>query len=295
MNGSCSLLLASLADSSKKFYYQAWLKFKTFVSVHLDTNFMLPFKTSTIAVYISFLVQEGYAPSSISSNLSAIAFLHKIFGFDDPSDQFFIKKLLSGAHKLHGHVDTRIPINIDMLKRLIDSARYVCSSAYEISLLRSMYSLMFHGFMRIGEVTSSSNNIQFNHVSISRNSVSVAFHKFKHHSGPPVTITIPANGTPYCPVMLTLAYWAARGRVTGPFFVYPGAIPVQSSHFAKLLSKSLIWAGMSSLDITPHSFRIGAATWAASQGYSEAQIQIMGRWQSNAFRKYIRISTFKIA
>ncbi len=37
-----------------------------------------------------------------------------------------------------------------------------------------------------------------------------------------------------------------------------------------------------------HSFRIGAATFAAERGFSDAQIRSMGRWQSDAFRKYIR-------
>ena len=37
-----------------------------------------------------------------------------------------------------------------------------------------------------------------------------------------------------------------------------------------------------------HSFRIGAATFAAECGFSDAQIRSMGRWKSDAFRKYIR-------
>ena len=37
-----------------------------------------------------------------------------------------------------------------------------------------------------------------------------------------------------------------------------------------------------------HSFRIEAATLAAESGFSDAQIRLLGRWRSNAFRKYIR-------
>ena len=37
-----------------------------------------------------------------------------------------------------------------------------------------------------------------------------------------------------------------------------------------------------------HSLRIGGATTAIMYGASEAQLKIMGRWKSDAFKKYIR-------
>ena len=37
-----------------------------------------------------------------------------------------------------------------------------------------------------------------------------------------------------------------------------------------------------------HSFRIGAATWLASKGVLDEAIKHMGRWSSNAFKRYIR-------
>jgi len=39
-----------------------------------------------------------------------------------------------------------------------------------------------------------------------------------------------------------------------------------------------------------HSFRRGAATWAARVGISEANIQTLGRWRSDAYRAYIEYS-----
>ena len=40
-----------------------------------------------------------------------------------------------------------------------------------------------------------------------------------------------------------------------------------------------------------HSFRIGAATYAAEQGVSDDKIRHSGRWKSDAFKKYIRITS----
>ncbi len=46
--------------------------------------------------------------------------------------------------------------------------------------------------------------------------------------------------------------------------------------------------------LTPHTFRIGAATWAALQGADDDEIRRMGHWSSNAALKYIRIPTLPL-
>ena len=53
------------------------------------------------------------------------------------------------------------------------------------------------------------------------------------------------------------------------------ATMLHNIHFA---AKHIV---ISSLSIKAHSFRIGAATHAASIGYSDIQIQKMGRWKSS--------------
>ncbi|KAK6195007.1 hypothetical protein SNE40_000528 [Patella caerulea] len=45
--------------------------------------------------------------------------------------------------------------------------------------------------------------------------------------------------------------------------------------------------------LTTHSFRIGGASLAAHNGLSDSQIRQLGRWRSDAFRKYIRPSSLK--
>ena len=45
--------------------------------------------------------------------------------------------------------------------------------------------------------------------------------------------------------------------------------------------------------VTPHSFRIGAATRAAVKGYTAEQITVFGRWRSNAYMSYIRVVNCK--
>lgn len=56
-----------------------------------------------------------------------------------------------------------------------------------------------------------------------------------------------------------------------------------NKHFQKVLSAS----GISPKHYYIHSFRIGAATTAASAGILDETIRVMGRWSSEAYRLYI--------
>ena len=294
VNSAVSLVLSSLSTASQKIYFATLVRFKIFLWEQLGLEQFLPASTSSIALFVSHLFQSGYSSSTIASQLSALSFFHKIFGFSDPSDQFIIRKMVLGVGKTSANTDSRVPISLDMLRKFIDSTDFICDSIYQSYMFKAMYVLMFYAFLRVGEVTNSINNIQYSHVSVSGLSITITFHKYKHHKGPPVVFTIQAVKSKYCPVYITLSYLAKRGSRPGPFFCYPDSGPVNSANFNQILSRSVIWSGFKEFNIKPHSFRIGAATWAAASGFSDAQIQIMGRWRSNAFKKYIRVTSFQV-
>lgn len=70
-------------------------------------------------------------------------------------------------------------------------------------------------------------------------------------------------------------------------------LPISRQYFTQQLRLALAFCNLDLQSYNTHSFRIGAATTAASLGFSELQIQSMGRWNSSAFKKYIRIPTLK--
>ena len=76
-----------------------------------------------------------------------------------------------------------------------------------------------------------------------------------------------------CPVQLILSYVSLRGH--SPFFIAQ-------------LNAALKFNNLDSSLYKGHSFRIGAASWAAAKGFSDSQIRLLGRWKSNAFLRYIR-------
>jgi hypothetical protein len=70
--------------------------------------------------------------------------------------------------------------------------------------------------------------------------------------------------------------------------------PVTRQFFNQQLTYSLKWAGLHNDRYKGHSFRIGAATTAAAMDTPEDTIKRMGRWHSDAFRKYIRIPALSV-
>ena len=103
-----------------------------------------------------------------------------------------------------------------------------------------------------------------------------------------------SDGSNFCPVKHIKHCLVLRGTSPGPLFIFPGGAPVTRSFCNRHLSKSLLWAGLPTSIYKGHSFRIGAATTAATMGVSDEQIQRMGRWKSHAFKRYIRIPMLQL-
>ena len=293
MKLSANLLKHSLAPGTWKIYAKAFETFSSFVKDTLSIVTVLPASPVMIAMFISHLKCQGFASSTIVSNVSALAYVHKPYNFPDPTSSFLVNKILVGLRKMSPSTDVRCPISYDVLCNLLDSSSHVTSSTYESRLIKAMYALMFFAFLRIGEVTRSPHNIQYSQISSTKDKVTVMFGTFKHHSGPPVYLDIQGSPSSHCPVVILRRYVHLRGCQRGPLFMFPDGSPITPSYFSKLLSYSTTWAGLQQANIKPHCFRIGAATHSALLGYSDTQIQQMGRWKSSAFKKYVRIQTFQ--
>ena len=293
MTSAGQYIAASLAPASRTLYAKSVLRLEQFALSLAIPRPWFPASVSLICIFVAQLFETGLAPATVYSSLSAISFFHKLFQFPDPTADFLVKRIMLGALKSRPSSDNRLPISVPVLHLLADSCRHVTDSAYSAALLRAMYLIMFHAFLRVGEVTRSHNNILFSQLSLLPQFATITFHRAKHLIGPPISVSVPTAGGSYCPVASINRYIALRGQAPGPLFCLGGGHPVTPNMFNSWLASSLSHSSLSSLPIKSHSFRIGAATHAAAVGYTDAQIQKMGRWKSNAFRKYIRISSFQ--
>lgn len=70
---------------------------------------------------------------------SAIGYLHKLGNYPDPSNSFFILKLLQGAKRTCPSVDCRLPITLSVLNKLVLAVDHSCSSDYHWIMYKAMF------------------------------------------------------------------------------------------------------------------------------------------------------------
>ena len=232
----------------------------------------------------------------MTTYVSAIGY--KLAGVNDPTEATIIIQLLKGYRKLAPVRDVRLPITLPLLRQLIRSVDYTASSAYKKRLLSAMCSLAFFAFLRIGELTITTSQhvnlikiTQLDRLVDKKGTVKAlqrSLFQYKHSDpGQPFVIYIyPENVC--CPVQLLLEYISLRGNTPGPLFCWPDGRPISRAFFTEQLNAALKINNLDCSLYKAHSFRIGAASWAAAKGFSDSQIRLLGRWKSNAFLKYIR-------
>ena len=104
-----------------------------------------------------------------------------------------------------------------------------------------------------------------------------------------VDVVLGKTGCNLCPVAAVLSYVSARGSQQGPFLITSTGRPLLKQEIVAEIRKVLLILGLPDHQYAGHSFRIGAATSAAIAGIEDSTIQLLGRWQSSAFLRYIRI------
>ena len=93
----------------------------------------------------------------------------------------------------------------------------------------------------------------------------------------------------FCPVQIILDYLSLSGSGPGPLFCLADGSPVSRAIFVDKLSMAIGYCGLDPSRYKGHSFRIGAASYAANARMSDSQIRALGHWKSDALHKYIRI------
>ena len=146
--------------------------------------------------------------SSIRSDLSAIAFSHKVSGYPSPTDSFLISKMLRGVSSHTVQNDQRYHITLPILHDILSVAQHVTQSVYHCTLFSAMCATAFYAFLRCGEMCNSPPNLYLDNVTIhpSGQALMITFYSFKYNiSKRPFIINITSKTAP-CPVSVVAIF-----------------------------------------------------------------------------------------
>ena len=91
------------------------------------------------------------------------------------------------------------------------------------------------------------------------------------------------TGTDLCPVAAVLSYLTHRGSAPRPLFVFRSGIYLTRKRFVDRVRAALRQTDVDQRKYCGHSFRIGAATTAATKRIEDSVIKTLVRWESVAY------------
>ena len=285
----------SVAPNTRRNYSTAVNAYTNFCSQHELVSF--PPREQTLILFATSLATYS-SHSNVKVHLSAIQHHSTIHGHHAPFQDFNrLYLLLRGIKRSQGRshsLPKRLPITPSLLK-IINQNLFNSSRMFEDKvMLWAAITTAFFGFLRISEYTTlrktqfdPSSTLLLSDVRIRNDSVRLHLKTsktdpFRHG----VTVRIEANNTFLCPVNALHLYPSTRPNKQGPLFVFLNGTFLTRTDINNTLRDTSNGAA----NISSHSLRIGAASTAAAMGCPKYLIQSMGRWSSDCFRRYIRIS-----
>ena len=98
-----------------------------------------------------------------------------------------------------------------------------------------------------------------------------------------------------CHITAMTAFLLQRSPASGPLFTLQDGSTLSRACLVTAVRSCLRAGGVNEEAYSGHSFRIGAATTAAKKGIEDSMIQVLGRWQSAAYLRYVRIPRENLA
>lgn len=304
-----------LASSTRKSYSTGQRSFIDFARLHpglLDEpGKFLPATPRVIVEWVASLGARALQPKTIKSYLSAVRSLHVDEGLPfDACESETVRRVIRGIKRFYGEKvrNPKLPITLGILQQL--AAVSGDCSIRNNAVFDAAMKLAWAGFLRCGEFTLGTGE-KFNPaVHLTRGCIT-----FEPSLDNPthVRFDLPASKTdPFRKGVSILIAKAPPGSTTcavsalqklfqlfpespnAPLFDNEGGSALTRSSFISTLKSRLATIGLDPSLYSGHSFRHGAASAAAAVGYADHEIQLLGRWRSDAYKLYIDVPKDRI-
>ena len=244
--------------------------------------------------------------------LSAIRSFHVASGrHDDFARQLTprLQQVIKGIQKEQAITRpprVRLPITLDIMQGIQSVLAQQPQKYYNI-MIWAACAMAFFGFLRSSEFTVPSQS-QFDpnlHLTLSditldsRHSPQIIQVNIKQSKTDPfrqgITLSLGRTDHKICPVKAIVPFLAASGKGPGPLFQLQNQQMLTRGMFSATLDKILTQLHLDKDQFNTHSFRIGAATSAKRAGMADVDIKMLGRWRSEAYQRYVRMSPTDLA
>lgn len=246
------LTQAALAPSTQNTYRRAWATFESFSVEALGLVSSLLLSVSTISLFVAYMFKKSFSPCTMSTYLSALGYVHKILSLPDSTRTFLIDKLVTGTYRLSQTIDTRLPITIPILNKMLLAIPVILNSYYEQCMFKAMFLFAFSTFARIGELADvrdipQEHILQLSDVSLTSvqgeiKEAVISFRKFKHNikEGAKVVRFTDENANssePATCIKCLVNFLQLRPKLPGPLFCLATGQPVARSYLNNILHK----------------------------------------------------------
>ena len=277
----------------------------------------LPFNTTKMLTFVGWMIQRGLKARTMSTYISALRMYHIAMGYNEPVLREAIVKLILKGHanwdavqkKIAGEVG-RLPVTSLVLKLIKKKAIKADMPGIEKVMFWAVACILWAGSFRVHEILSRTcheydpqttllwTDVQAKSVNIEGKRVKAIAFRIKSPKvdrvGSGDSIEVYETGMYNCPVK-AFEKWRHASTVTEDPRLPVFRTAVDKCYTGKLLNRRLaeltscLDSRMRGGKVTSHSFRAGVASEMCRAGYSEQDIQAVGRWNSAAYLLYVKL------
>ena len=289
------LLQASIAESTARTYASGMRKYIAFCQSVNITPF--PVCELGLELFVASCA-ASLAAASIKVYLAGIQFHSRRMGHAASiADMRMLADLLKGLKRVQGNLFSRpqrSPFTVTSLYLLCDHIGRSVGSR-DGAMLKAAALTAFFGMLRSAEFCCPQHtrfdpaaHLLFSDVTFSIDQ-RIAYINIKASKTDPfrkgTVVRVCSNNSPLCPLRALRHFMGLHPHLAGPlFFFQDGSFLTRTR-----LSETIKSAFPPSTNLNTHSFRIGGASAACAMGLSDAAIKELGRWRSDAYKKYVQL------
>ena len=274
----------------------------------------LPLGQAQVLVFVNWLIRERQAKhGTICSYLAGLRQLHVVAGLEGTVIRTELVNLVL-AGKKHKEVlekkrgeqkSGRLPVTLAVMKLIKATLRVSKWDTGKKLAMWAISCLAFNGAFRIHELLCREESRFDPQATLLGKDIKTVWNEAQQRetivvwlkwpkedkAGKGLEVEVFETGSEVCPVKALKKWcWAGVGRPDQPAFMETENRPWTGRAFNRDLQELIgPHIDRSEGSITSHSFRSGVPSMLGRAGYSDEQLQAVGRWSSRAFEHYVKL------